>query len=86
MAELGTVGFVLYSIFMFSIVKPILSKKKKIKIGDEQVGVIFAIIGVTATQMIAVPDFDICTFWMWMNFLGLIIGRNKRRKRIDESA
>lgn len=79
LAELGTVGFVLYSIFMFSIIKPILSKKKKLKIGDEHVGIIFALIGVTASQMIAVPDLDICTFWMWMYFLGLIIGRNKRR-------
>ena len=86
LAELGVIGIVLYIVFILSIIWPVFTKRGQKLVGDEQVGVIFAIIGVTATQMIAVPDFDICTFWMWMNFLGLIIGRNKRRKRIDESA
>lgn len=85
LAELGAIGIVLYIVFILSIIWPVFTKRGQKLVGDEQVGVIFAIIGVTATQMIAVPDFDICTFWMWMNFLGLIIGRNKRRKRIDES-
>ena len=85
LAELGIIGIVLYIVFILSIIWPVFTKRGQKLVGDEQVGVIFAIIGVTATQMIAVPDFDICTFWMWMNFLGLIIGRNKRRKRIDES-
>ena len=85
LAELGIIGIVLYIVFILSMIWPVFTKRGQKLVGDEQVGVIFAIIGVTATQMIAVPDFDICTFWMWMNFLGLIIGRNKRRKRIDES-
>lgn len=86
LAELGVVGVVLYIGLILSIIWPAFTKRGQRLVGDEQVGLIFAIIGVTATQMIAVPDFDICTFWMWMNFLGLIIGRNKRRKRIDEPA
>lgn len=84
-AELGIIGIVLYVAFIFSIVWPVFTKQGQKLVGEEQVGVIFAIIAVTSTQMIAVPDFDICTFWMWMNFLGLIIGRNKRRKRLSES-
>lgn len=86
LAELGVIGIALYIVLILSIIWPVFTKRGQKLVGDEQDGLIFAIIGVTATQMIAVPDFDICTFWMWMNFLGLIIGRNKRRKRIDESA
>ena len=86
LAELGIVGFVLYIIFIFSIVLPTLTKKRQKKAGDDQVCIIFAIIAVVATQMIAVPDFDICTFWMWMNFLALIYGRNNRRRRENEIA
>ena len=82
LAELGIVGFILYAIFILSIIWPVFTKKNQKRAGNEQVGLIFAIIAVIATQMIAVPDFDICTFWMWMDFFGLIIGRNKRRKRL----
>ena len=65
---------------------PTLTKKRQKKAGDEQVGIIFAIIAVVATQMIAVPDLDICTFWMWMDFLALIYGRNNRRRMENEIA
>jgi hypothetical protein len=80
LAELGIVGLILYLNLMISIIKPIINKKRQLKTGDEQVGIIFALIGVMASQIIAVPDIDICTFWMWMNLLGLLIGRNNKRE------
>lgn len=79
LAELGVIGFALYMAFILSIIWPVFTKYNQKRVGNEQVGLIFSIIAVTVTQMIAVPDFDICTFWMWMDFLGLIIGRNKQR-------
>ncbi|MCE2210350.1 hypothetical protein GPU70_05030 [Streptococcus thermophilus] len=77
LAELGIIGLIIYFIFILSIIYPIFSKKMQSIIGSEQVGIIFALFGVIVSQMIAVPDFDISTFWMWMNFLGLIKGRNE---------
>lgn len=80
LAELGIVGLVIYILFVISNIYLIFTKKMQKNVGDEQIGLVFSLIGVIVTQMIAVPDFDICTFWMWMNFLGLIKGRNRRRK------
>ena len=74
LAEQGIFGMVIYILFIISIIKNIITKKKQNKIGNEQVGIIFAIIAVVATQMIAVPDLDICTFWMWMNMFAISMG------------
>lgn len=76
LAELGIVGFIIYCLFVLSVIYPVFTRKWQLKAGTDQVGVCFAIIGVIASQMIAVPDFDICTFWMWMNLLGLTVGFN----------
>lgn len=81
LAELGIVGFILYVLFILSIIYPAFTKRGQGRVGDEYIGLTFSIIGVIASQMVAVPDFDICTFWMWMYFLGLIIGRNNNRSQ-----
>lgn len=78
LAELGIVGLFIYILFIISNIYLIFTKKMQKIVGDEQIGLVFSLIGVIVTQMIAVPDFDICTFWMWMNFLGLIKGRSRR--------
>jgi len=53
---------------------------------DAQKGLRFAILSVVLTQLIAVPDVDICTYWMWMNLLALCVASEHEAKRsLNES-
>ena len=75
---------IFYTILNFIVVLPILSEKRKMS--DAQKGLRFAILSVVLTQLIAVPDVDICTYWMWMNLLALCVASEHEAKRsLNES-
>lgn len=46
-----------------------------------EIGLRLAVIGVCFTQIIAVPDLDICTYWMWLSLLALYIGDKKKLQK-----
>ena len=63
-----------------SIISPTLIKKKKV-MNNYEIGLRLAVIGVCFTQIIAVPDLDICTYWMWLSLLALYIGDKKKLQK-----
>lgn len=71
LSELGVVGLVSYVFLNIHLVYYALSKKAQKQNGMEFTSICLAIIGVVICQIIAVPDVDICTYWMWMNLFAL---------------
>lgn len=80
LSELGIIGFVSYVLLNLSIISPTLIKKKKV-MNNYEIGLRLAVIGVCFTQIIAVPDLDICTYWMWLSLLALYIGDKKKLQK-----
>lgn len=76
LSELGILGMVSWVTMNISILLPAMKKKNR---NNEDKGLRFAIISVAMTQLIAVPDLDICTYWMWMNLFALNYACSKRR-------
>lgn len=79
LAEMGILGFMAYIFTNLHIILSIFSKKRRQRLTKEYIGICLAVLSVVVCQMIAVPDLDICTYWMWMNFLALIYSANKRK-------
>lgn len=78
LAEQGIVGFVIYVLFNLKILYPVASKQKKSELGNENIGIRYAILAGVVAQLIAVPDLDICTYWMWLNLFALSLASNWR--------
>ena len=84
LAEEGYVGMVWYILFVGNIWLAL----KRNKSYSYAFASVIAVVSVCITQIIAVPDFDICTLWMWMNVMALYCGNiikikdNKRTVRI----
>lgn len=69
LSEIGVVGFTAYTITNCLVLYHAISHKCRAT--NEQKGLALAVFSVVATQIIAVPDLDICTYWMWMNLFAL---------------
>lgn len=67
LAETGVVGFSIYIILIISFVMLIKEYKKITYTFMAGLAVLSAIFA----QLIAVPDLDICTLWMWLNVFAL---------------
>lgn len=80
LAEMGILGFISYAYTNLQIILPVFLKKRRERWTQEYIGICLAVFSVVICQMIAVPDLDICTYWMWMNFLALIYSTDKRKK------
>lgn len=80
LAELGIFGLLTYIFMCFAIIKPIIFNKNKVL--SEEFGLRLALVSVIIGQIIAIPDLDICTFWMWMNFLALSFYKYKNIKGV----
>lgn len=76
LSEMGIIGFINYILMNLLVIKDIFKVEKK-KILPQELGIRFAILGVCVAQIIAVPDIDNCTYWMWMNILAVLIVKNK---------
>lgn len=83
LAEMGILGLSAYIITNFQIILPVFSKKRSQCFSSEYLGICLALFSVVTCQMIAVPDLDICTYWMWMNFLALAYSASRRKEAID---
>ena len=79
LAEMGITGLISYISLNIIIFKDIFIKNKN-NISLQELGLRFALFGVFMCQIIAIPDIDICTYWMWMNLLAVIISRYKKRR------
>lgn len=81
LSEIGVVGLVVYIITNWLVLYRAISNKCGAT--DEQKGLALAVFSVVATQIIAVPDLDICTYWMWMNLFALSLSleslKNERK-------
>lgn len=78
LSEIGVVGLVAYIITNCLVLYRAISHKYGAT--DEQKGLALAVISVVATQIIAVPDIDICTYWMWMNLFALSLSLGSQKK------
>lgn len=64
LVELGISGLITYFLLIIEILKPIVKKKKYNEI-------YFATIAALIAQIIACPDLDLCTLWLWLYMVGL---------------
>jgi hypothetical protein len=73
LAEEGIIGLAVYGLLNIRILLSIVFSKKYGVLEHER-AICFAILSVVVGQIIAVPDIDNCTYWMWMNCLMLCLG------------
>lgn len=84
LGELGILGLISYILTNLQIIVPVFNKKDREYFSSEYLGICMAVFSVVICQLVAVPDLDICTYWMWMNFLALAYGSNKRKQNYGE--
>lgn len=78
LAEMGIVGLICYCALNFFTIKGIF-QLRKVEMNRQEVGVRLALLNVFIAQIIAVPDIDICVYWMWMNILAIVMARKSQR-------
>ena len=71
LSELGILGLLSYILVNAQIIFAAINRKRQLQNGLEYTSICLSIVGVVICQLIAVPDLDICTYWMWMNILAL---------------
>ena len=71
LAEFGVVGLISYCALNIRFFLYYVSKTYRSKFGESRIPVLVGILSVIATQIIGVPDIDICTYWMWANIVAL---------------
>lgn len=71
LAELGISGLIVYMFTNMQLLLPFFSKRIRSNYSSQYLSISLAVISVVCCQLIAVPDLDICTYWMWMNLLSL---------------
>lgn len=79
LAETGILGLATYLFVNLQIILQVFSRRTQNYDSGYQ-GICIAVISVVVCQMIAIPDLDICTYWMWMNFLALSYAHRKEKK------
>lgn len=67
LAETGTIGVMMYFTLSLQLLKPITGKKYT----GHNKGIYFAVISAIIAQLIACPDLDLCTLWLWLYIVGL---------------
>lgn len=68
LAELGILGLINYLLVLLYVIKNIFNKNTKNML---LLAIYMALIGSMIAQIIAVPDLDNCSFWMWLNLLAV---------------
>lgn len=86
LAETGVVGLGLYLWANIQIVLPSIFQKKNRRMPSHYVGLSIAVISAVIVQLIAVPDLDNCSYWMWMNLLFLYLSSNKEDRKFNEES
>ena len=82
---LGEVGVVGLSMYFLMILGVLILMIQNIAASQYDIGVFGALFGVSsvfAAQLIACPDFDLCTFWLWYYILALHIGTKSDMTRL----
>lgn len=80
LAELGIVGFVLYSIMALTLLYMTIFKKG---VPQHYYGSSFIVISAVISQMIACPDFSLCTYWLALCLMALFVGCNNSSVNIN---
>ena len=79
LAEMGIIGLSTYCIMNFLIIKDIFIANKK-EMSKQELGIRIAILSVVVAQIVAVPDIDICAYWMWANILAVVMLKSQSKK------
>ena len=80
LAEFGVVGLISYILLNLRFFLYYVSKKYRSKFGYSRIPVLMGMLSVIATQIIGVPDIDICTYWMWANIVALGMTATSKEK------
>lgn len=83
LAETGIIGLVSYIMTNFIIMLGLFRKKSKDNKQQHESyksAIIMAIMSAVFTQIIAVPDLDICTYWMWLNIFAVQLSFQRRKE------
>ena len=81
LAELGLLGIISYLCMFCGVVVLFFNKKWNERKGKK--AILFAVLAGFIAQLIACPDLDLCTFWLWMYFLGLYCKPKYEAKKIE---
>lgn len=81
LAETGIIGFSIYLLLAIHFIYILKNNKHKKYVFMAGLTVLSAMIA----QIIAVPDLDICTFWMWMNVFALHYSSDSRRMILQQN-
>lgn len=80
LAEVGFIGLGFYFLLNSQIVLPSIFKRKSNPPSNQYIGLSIAVISAVIVQLIAVPDLDNCSYWMWINLLFLYLGSRDASK------
>ncbi len=83
LAENGIVGLAAYILLNGSIIINGFMLKLKKHMSSYHLGLLLALMATVVTQVLAVPDLDICTYWMWMNLLMIQLGKESRNSLVS---
>ena len=81
LAELGIIGTTLYLLYYMALLYPLLMKKLKANV--LLISASFFLLGVIVSQMIACPDYQICTFWFGFYIYSLSIPYKQKNENIN---
>lgn len=85
LGEVGLSGLICYVLIIFACTRKFFKKNKYKNVSDDYYGVMLAVLTSVICQIVACPDFDLCTFWFWMYALGIYEGlyvNNFLRRRL----
>ena len=82
LAEFGVIGLISYCALNIRFFLYYISKNHRLRFGESRIPVLVGILSVMATQIIGVPDLDICTYWMWANIVALGMTCSLRGEKI----
>lgn len=77
LAEIGALGLGLYLLLNSQIIVPSIFRRKDNQLPNHYIALSLAIISAMIVQLIAVPDLDNCSYWMWINLLFLYLSSKK---------
>lgn len=75
LGELGVLGLVSYIMFVFMSVYKFFIKNKNNMVSVGYYGTMAAVIAMSICQIVACPDLDLCTFWLWLYILSAYEGK-----------
>ncbi len=78
MGELGLLGLLFFAGFnLFALWRVVFRVRNNNSMTKGDFGVIYATIAALSCMLIACPDLDLCSYWMWLYLLALYLGTNR---------